>query len=115
MNKLNPRKKPKFIRQSASAYKRLGEKWRRPRGKQSKLREHRKSKGFIPSPSYGAPKKLRYLHPSGFREVLVYNVNDLGKINPQIEAVKIAHTVGKKKRSEILKKTEELKIKVLNP
>lgn len=115
MNKLNPRKKPKFIRQSALAYKRLGMKWRRPRGRQSKLRIRLKSKGKIPSPSYGAPRELRYLHPSGFREVLVYNINDLQKINAKEEAMKIAHTVGKKKRQEILKKAEELKIKVLNP
>lgn len=69
----------------------------------------------MPSIGYRAPKELRYLHPSGFKEVLVYNVDDLQKIDASKEAVKIAHTVGKKKRSEILKKAEELKIKVLNP
>jgi large subunit ribosomal protein L32e len=112
---MNPRKKPKFLRQSAKAYKRLGSKWRRPRGIHSKLRRHEKGKGFIPSPGYGAPKKLRGLHPSGFKEVLVSNLNDLLKVDAKKEAVKIAHTVGKKKRSKILKKAEELKIKVLNP
>lgn len=111
----NPRKKPKFLRSGAVAYKRLGSKWRRPRGMHGKLRRHEKSKGKMPSPGYGSPKELRYLHPSGFKEVLVSNFNDLQKIDSKIEAVKISHAVGKKKRTEILKKAEELKIKVLNP
>jgi large subunit ribosomal protein L32e len=109
-------KKPKFLRQLALSYKRrLGLKWRKPRGSQSKLRKHKKSKGFMPSVSYGTPKTLRYLHPSGFREVLVNNIKDLEKIDASKEAVKISHGVGKKKRQEILKKAEEKKIKVLNP
>jgi len=109
------KKKPKFLRQLACTYKRLGTKWRRPRGLQSKLREHRKSKGFMPSVSYAKPKALRHFHPSGFREILVYNVKDLEKVDVNKEAVKLASTVGKKKRQDILKKAEELKIKVLNP
>lgn len=112
---VNPRKKPKFLRSSAIAYKRLGKKWRKSRGWHSKVRIREKGKPKMPSVGYGAPRELRYLHPSGFREVLVSNVNDLQKIDPSKEVVKIAHAVGKKKRSGILKKAEELKIKVLNP
>lgn len=112
---VNPRKKPKFLRQGSKAYKRLGEKWRRARGMHSKLRRKEKSKGKMPSPGYGAPKDLRFLHPSGFKEVLICNVKDLEKIDKEKEVVKIVHTVGKKKRQEILKKAEELKLKVLNP
>ena len=111
---MNPRKLPKFIRQSATAYKRLGRKWRRPRGKQSKLREKQKSHGRWPTVGYGAPKELRYLHPSGMKEILIHSVKDLEKIDPKIYAAKIAHVVGERKRLEILKKAEELKIKILN-
>jgi len=112
---MNPRKKPKFKRWMSQAYKRIKEAWRRPKGLHSKLRKRIKSKGKIPSPGYGAPKNLKYLHPSGFKEVLVHNVKELERIDPKKEAARIAHTVGKKKRKEILKKAEELKIKVLNP
>jgi large subunit ribosomal protein L32e len=35
--------------------------------------------------------------------------------DPEYEAARIAHSVGKKKRNEILKRAEELTIKVLNP
>jgi len=82
---------------------------------QSKVRRHEKSKGATPSIGYRAPKELRYLHPSGFREVLVLNAKGLEGIDSNKQAVRIAHVVGKKKRQEILKKAEEMKIRVLNP
>ncbi|MEM7825643.1 MAG: 50S ribosomal protein L32e [Candidatus Aenigmatarchaeota archaeon] len=113
---VNPRKKPKFLRSGWKAYKRLRKvKWRKARGIHSKIRRKEKGKPKMPNIGYGAPKELKYLHPSRFKEVLVYNVKDLEKIDSEKEAIKIAHTVGKKKRGEILKKAEELKIKVLNP
>jgi len=109
------RKKPEFIRQGGKNLKRLGKKWRKPRGSQSKLRKHKKARGFIPHPGYGSPKSVKGLHPSGFEEVLIYNVKNLEKINPEKQACRIASSVGKKKRLEIMKKTKKLKIKVLNP
>jgi len=109
------RKKPKFIRQGTKNLKRLGKKWRRPRGSQSKLRKHKKAKGFLPHPGYGSPKSVRGLHPSGFEDVLIYNVKGLEKIDSKKQSCRIASRVGKKKRIEIMKKAEELKIKVLNP
>lgn len=111
----NPRKKPKFRRWMSHSLKRIKPNWRRPQGMHSKVRRREKGKIKMPSPGYGAPRELRYLHPSGFKEVLVSNFNDLQKIDPKTEAARIAHTIGKKKRKEILKKIEELKIKVLNP
>ncbi|MEM2597607.1 MAG: eL32 family ribosomal protein, partial [Thermofilum sp.] len=54
------------------------------------------------------------LHPSGFEEVLVHNVKDLERIDPKRQAVRIAATVGRRKRAEILKRAEELGITVLN-
>ncbi|MBI4010318.1 MAG: 50S ribosomal protein L32e [Candidatus Aenigmarchaeota archaeon] len=112
---MNPKKKPKFLRYMHEAYRRLGTSWRKPRGKQNKLRVREKGKIKMPSVGYGAPKESKFLHPSGFREVLVHNVDELMNLDKGKEAVKIAHTVGTRKRSEILKKAEELKVKVLNP
>ena len=112
---MNPKKKPKFLRSSSSAYVRLGEKWRRPRGIHSKLKLKQLGKGFIPSPGYGAPRALKFKHPSGLLETLVSNQNDLLKMNPKTHAARISASVGNKKKFEILKKAEELKLRVLNP
>lgn len=108
------RKKPSFVRQGGKNLKRLGEKWRAPRGSQSKLRKHKKARGFIPHPGYSSPKEVRGLHPSGVKEVLVYNVNDLNKIKEN-QAARIGKSVGRKKRIEMINKSKEMKIKVLNP
>ena len=112
---MNPRKKPKFRRHMHEAYKRIGTSWRKPRGIQSKVKIKQKSRPRMPNVGYGAPKELRYLHPSGYNEILIHNAEELLKLDKSKEAARIAHTVGNKKRSEVLKKAEELKIKVLNP
>jgi large subunit ribosomal protein L32e len=91
---MNPRKKPKFKRWMSQAYKRVKESWRRPRGIHSKVRIRKKGKIKRPSVGYGAPKELRFLHPSGLKEVLVSNLKDLEKVDPKSQAIRIAHTVG---------------------
>jgi large subunit ribosomal protein L32e len=64
---------------------------------------------------YSSPRAVRGLHPSGLEEVLIYRPEDLAEVNPERQAVRIAHTVGARKRAEILEKAKELKITVLNP
>lgn len=108
------RKKPDFVRQESWRYDRLKENWRRPRGIDNKMR--RKIKGWPPTVNVGyrSPKAARGLHPSGFEEVLVHNVEELKNVNPKTEAVRIAHTVGKRKRAQILMQARKKKITVLN-
>jgi len=109
------RKKPKFRRQEWFRGKKLGEKWRKPRGLDSKMRLSRKGKPPVPSIGYKSPKKVRGLHPSGLAEVIVSRPNDLEKMNPVKQAARIASSVGRKKRGLIIKRAQELEIKVLNP
>jgi large subunit ribosomal protein L32e len=104
---MKKRKKPKFPRQGAKNIRRVKDKWRRPRGKQSKLRRHKKARGSMPNTGYESP--------SGFEDVLVYNINNLEKLDSKKQACRIASNVGKRKGFEIMKKASELKIKVLNP
>ncbi len=111
---LKKRKKPKFHRQNSHRKKRVSDSWRKPRGRYSHQREKEKSYGKRPTVGFRQPKEVRGKHPSGYYEVLVSNVNDLEKINPKTHAARIRATVGKKKRIEIIKKAEELGIKILN-
>lgn len=108
-------KRPEFVRQESWRYKRIKPSWRRPRGIDNKMRVELKGWPRRVKVGYRGPKLVRGLHPSGYREVLVHNVKELEKLNPEIEAARIAHTVGAKKRGEILKRAKELGIKVLNP
>ncbi len=112
-------RKPDFRRYCWNKKLRLRDKsWRRPRGLHNKLRRRYGGKwsGRIPvNVGFGSPKAVRGLHPSGYEEVLVYNVKDLEKVDPERQAVRIASCVGMKKRLAIEEKAKELGIKILNP
>ncbi len=108
------KRKPSFIRQQLWQFKKLRDTWRRPRGRHSKQRRHYGYRPPVPRIGYSAPKKVRGLHPSGFRERLVHNVKELEGIDADKEAIRIAHGVGKKKREEIIAKADEMGIRVLN-
>lgn len=108
-------RRPEFLRQEWHTRKRLqGVRWRRPRGMHSKMRQHFGYRTNVVSIGYGSPAGARYLHPSGFKEVMVHNVRDLDKIDPKTEAARVAHQVGMRKRLEIEKKADELEIRILN-
>lgn len=114
--KIKKRKKPKFPRQYAHRKKRVSVKtWRKPRGIYSKQHMKIKGKGAKPTPGYGQPRKIRGLHPSGFEEVLVKNVNDLESVNSKKQAVRIAGAVSKRKKKLIVEESKKKKLKVLNP
>jgi len=108
-------KKPKFRRQESWRYKRVTDRWRRPHGIDSKMRKKIKGWPASPTTGYRSPKKIRGIHPSGFVETRVMTVDDLIRIDPEIQAIRIAHTVGGRKRVEILTRAEEKGIHVLNP
>ncbi|MEM2874938.1 MAG: 50S ribosomal protein L32e [Candidatus Hadarchaeales archaeon] len=109
------KRKPKFRRQEWFRYRRLGEKWRRPKGKDSKMRLGIRGKPPLVSVGYRGKRSERGLHPSGLQEVLVSSGEQLKGLDPRTQAVRIAASVGRRKKEEIMKLASEIGVRVLNP
>lgn len=111
------RSKPKFLRTDWHKKIRLGkgvkknQKWHGAKGRQNKLRLNRKGRMQRPKVGWGADAKAKDFI-DGTETVRVENVKD-------VETVKkgagiIIAKVGAKKKSEIVAKANEMKIKILN-
>lgn len=111
------KKKPKFERYGWWKKKKLSKSWRRPRGHDNKMREHIAAKGAMVKSGYRRKKEERGILPSGVREVLVFNTNDLAKIEAATEGVaaRIASGVGRRKKEQMEEEAVTLGIRVLNP
>ena len=108
-------KRPEFVRQESWRYVRVKPNWRRPRGKDSKMRLQVKGWPPLVKIGYRTPKDYRDLHPSGYKEVLVYRPEDLQGLNPEVHAIRIAGSVGMRKRLLIVEEARKLGLKILNP
>ncbi len=107
--------KPQFNRQDYHKKKRTPTSWRRPRGGLSKQRIGIKGKGDKVQAGFRTPTEIRGLHPSGFEEVHVHKPDDLDGVDGDTQAVRIASSVGGRKRERIEEVAEDNDIRVLNP
>ena len=94
----------RFKSQDYFRYKKLGKRWRKPVGLQSKLRLKKGGSGLRPAMGYGTAGKPLPL--------MVYNLNDLQK--DCSNGILIAGSVGAKKAAAITTKAKELEIKIVN-
>jgi large subunit ribosomal protein L32e len=109
------RSTPRFIRQESWRLVRVKEGWRRPRGKNSKMRLGMRGWPKIVKIGYKKNRKGRGLHPSGLEEVIVRRPADLEKINAKTQIIKISHTVGERNRIAIMERAQALELTVANP
>ncbi|MFW9908294.1 MAG: 50S ribosomal protein L32e [Candidatus Thorarchaeota archaeon] len=109
------RRKPKFRHEQAHRWVRISNSWRKVRGIDSATREKLSGRITLVSPGYRSPKSVRGLHPSGYEEALVHRPADLLQLDPDVHAIRIASTVGLKKRQIILDEAEMKMFKILNP
>lgn len=107
--------RPRFIRMNTLNLKRVHDSWRNPRGLDNKIRIGRRGYPKRVKVGYRGPKAVRGLHPKGLIDVLVDNVKDLDGLTPSQHCVRIAHTVGARKRAEIVKKATQLGLTIVNP
>ena len=108
-------KKPKFVRAESWKYDRFSLSWRRPRGLDNKIR--RKIKGWPARTQHGLQRTKSRPIPSSIRIPRSHSFQcskDLSTIDPNTQAARIAHTVGKRKRALIIAEAKNLNIKILN-
>jgi len=107
----------KFLRRIWSRYPKLGRKrkkkqvWRKPTGRDNKMREKRKGYPAVVSIGYRQNKKFRGTI-DGKHTVLIHNSKELENVKKN--EIAIIGNVGKKKRIDIAKKAKEMKIKIHN-
>jgi len=101
----------KFLRRSWRMYSKLGKRrkskqvWRKPKGRDNKMREKRKGRSPVVSIGYKTKR--------GERKVIVVNTLKDLEMAKKYEVVHMGR-VGKKKKLEILKKAKENKINFSN-
>jgi len=111
------RKKPEFLRHLWWKFPKFQNdlKWKRPRGKDNKMRL--KLKGYPPvvSVGYRSPSIIRGLHPSGLEPVVIANARDLERLDPSKHIVYIARSVSLRKHAELVKLAVQKGFRVANP
>ncbi|MCF7798713.1 hypothetical protein K9M74_02315 [Candidatus Woesearchaeota archaeon] len=114
IRKILKSKKPTFTRHDAHKKKRVGTGWRRPKGRQNKMRLHRKGYAKIRSTGYSSPVDVRGLSKEGLTQNVVANLKDFTTLNAKKDGVIIASTVGGRKRIVLLDFIEKNNFTLIN-
>lgn len=112
-NKLK-KKKPNFVRQDSHKVKRMKKGWRKPRGKDSKIRQNFRGYRRGVKSGWGSPKQVKGLHKSGLKMRLVCSDKELSSVDPKSEGIIIASNIGLKKRIKVVEDAIKKNIRILN-
>jgi large subunit ribosomal protein L32e len=99
-----------FKSQDYFRYPRLGMKWRRPKGRQSKLREKKGGSGRVVAIGYGTKKDIKNTY-NGMHFSVVHSLKDLDAAK---EAIIISSTLGLKKTKVVAEKAKQMNLVILN-
>jgi large subunit ribosomal protein L32e len=106
-----------FVRRIWSRYSKLGKRrkkkqiWRKPTGRDNKMREKRRGYPAVVSIGYSKNKKIKG-KIQGKEPVIVSNVGDLEKIKKN--QIIILGRMGKKKKIELVKKAKKKDLEIYN-
>jgi large subunit ribosomal protein L32e len=100
-NKLKA-KKPTFTRHDAHKKKRVGSGWRRPKGRQSKMRLNLKGYARKRTTGYSSPAAAKGLSREGLTQNIVYQVSDFTGLDAKNDGIIIARTTGNRRKAELI-------------
>ena len=106
------KKKPYFTREGSKNSVRIGKKWRRPRGLQSKMKHQAAGHRAKVKVGYRYPVDVRHLDREGYFFVRVSTLAELRLFDPKVHKIIISSNVGLKKRLLLLEKAAEKEFKI---
>ena len=109
----NKRRKPDFLRQCVGEKRKLGSKWRKPRGLHSKIRRKYRGHSVRVLVGYKSPAEVRGMTRNGLKPVLVVNLSQLSNLDKS-NGIIIDSKVGSRKKIEIISHANKKGIAVLN-
>ena len=107
--------KKKFLKRDTARFSKFGKRrkkllsWRKPKGRDNKMREKRKGYPVVVSIGYKNSGRKKTENKKGR---IIKNIKDLEKLNKNNFI--IVGNIGQKKKIEIVKKAKEMKIKLKN-
>ena len=107
------KKKPEFLRQCVGEKKKLGRKWRLPRGLHSKIRRKFRGHRVRVLVGFKSPSEVRGLTRNGLKPILVINKSQLNGLDKSCGII-IGSGVGKKNKLEIINDANKKGLVVLN-
>jgi large subunit ribosomal protein L32e len=108
------KRKRRFIRESHGILRRIDDKWRRPRGRHSKLRHQAAGHRKKVKPGFRTDKAVRGLDNSGLVPVIIHSLNHIPLLNKSVHGAIVGSSVGKRKKLLLLAELKKHGIKVLN-
>ncbi|MEM4734974.1 MAG: 50S ribosomal protein L32e [Candidatus Thorarchaeota archaeon] len=108
------KRQPDFRRDQAHRWKRLSDSWRKVRGNDNDARRRCRGHIALVAVGYRKPAAIRGIHPSGYREILVHHASEIEGLDPKIHAIRIAGTMGSRKRTQLVRAAETAGLRVLN-
>ena len=105
--------KPTFRRTDGHRYKKLKNVYRKGKGLHNKMKDGRKGHPSRPNIGYGNDKK-EYGLVKGLEPVLISNGEQLQSVKSDSQGVILSSKIGQKKKINLIKKAEELKLNILN-